>query len=71
MQKAFSFDKVTLQKISKGLWLAVYPTLAVSAITGLEYLHGYFTSEDTLYTTIAAYLLQTAINVIKEYMKGE
>lgn len=65
-QVAFSFDKATLKKIARG---AIIAMTGAAAIAGLQYL-GTIQISDPVLAAVVAWVVPTAINAVKEYIKG-
>ncbi len=65
IQKAFSFDKVTIGKIIRG-------TLIAGGGAALTYLlQALMTVDFGQYTPVVVMLLSVALNAVREFIKGE
>lgn len=67
MQIKFAFDKTTLIKIAKG---ALYAISGGAAIAFLEYV-GALQIDNPVWAPLIAWFVPSAINAVKEWMKGE
>lgn len=67
MQKKYSFDSITNNKILKGALIALTGGAAISLLT---YLQGQDLGNVTI-NGVVALLVPTLVNAIREYMKGE
>jgi hypothetical protein len=66
MQKAFSFDTTTIKKIARGALIAMS---GAAAIALLDYIGG-LQIEDAHVAAVVAWVVPTAVNAIREYIKG-
>lgn len=66
MQKAFSFDRVTVGKIFRGALIAV----SGSAALGLLDYFGALQIDNPAIAAAVAWAVPTLVNAVKEYIKG-
>jgi hypothetical protein len=67
MQIQYSFDKVTLKKIGKGLLISMS---GAAALAGLNYIQT-IQIDNPLIATLVVILVPSLVNTVKEYIKGE
>ena len=65
MQKKNSFDKVTLQKIAKGAFIAMGGALCVYLLETIP------NTDFGTFTPIVVGMASILINAVREYLKGE
>lgn len=67
MQKKFSFDSITQNKIIRGAFIAVSGS---GALALLDYL-GTINIDNPVIASLIVFATPTLVNIIKEYMAGE
>lgn len=67
MQKAFSFDQATIVKILKGATLAAAGAFAIYTLNFL----GTVEIDNPMLASFVAWFVPTALNAVKEYVKGQ
>lgn len=66
-QIAFSFDKITLMKIGRGLLISATGAAAIAILTDVGALH----IDNTFLASMVSLIVPTAVNAIKEWMAGQ
>jgi len=67
MQKQYSFDRESVQKIAKGALIAAS---GAGALAFLEYI-GQIQINDPLLASVVAFVVPTLVNLVKEFIRGE
>ena len=67
MQKAFTFDHVTIKKIIKGALIA----MSGSAAIGLLDFIGALQIDNAAAAAVVAWAVPSLVNAVKEYVKGK